>query len=446
MSAVSISLMFFDLMYNLVGAYFYCKIGQIKLELSSRNKIVLNILILITSTVFTSFLVLKVSPDIRVLLKLLMILLTYSVMFRQSKTRNLMITVLIYLSCVVSEMIVVFGAELFVNISPNEWLMNVQNVLISNFIILCVSTTILAIPKIQRLAIRIVHWYSNKDFLTLVIITTIGMFCSVFLLIENFKGVDSLFLFSANNIFSFGIILLVIILIIEKANNNRILEAYDKLIDYVKVYEKVITERGKQQHEYKNQLIFIREMLNKNDKKTIKYINEQLKLETEDKKMQLFGQLKNVPEGGLKGLIYYKIQEMKKNQVDVFISVDGALENEKLWIVCDENLRDISRIVGVYLDNAAESAKNAQQKSFAIDIGYDDGNLVFSFSNTYSGSLDVSSMGKEGYTTKGLNRGFGLSLVRDILSKNNYLSQEKEVNGRFYVQRLIVHSENKNEY
>lgn len=446
MSAVSISLMFFSLLFNLAGAYFYCKIGQVKINVKSWKTMVPSAVILITSAIFTSFLVQNVTPQIRFWLKFLMELMTYTILFRQSKTRNLMITLLLFLSCAVSELIVVLGAAILYEIPADNWRGTVDNIFKANLLILIMYIIILSIPNIRKIFQKIVHWYADKDFITLSTITVVGLYCSLILLGENFNGVDELYIFIINNIFSFGIIILVIILIVEKANNNRIIEAYDKLMDYIKVYENVIVERGKQQHEYKNQLIVIREMIKTDDKKTTKYIDKQLKVETENKKMKLFGQLKNVPEGGLKGLIYYKIQEMERNNVTVFVSVNKELENEKIWKICDNNLQDISRIIGVYLDNAAEAIKKADNKSFAIDIDYDNGDIIFNFSNTYCGFLDVMNMEKDGYTTKGLNRGYGLSLVRDIISKNRYLSQKKEINGRFFVQQLCIHKHKKNNY
>lgn len=442
MSAVSISLILFDLLFNIAIAYFYCKIGEIDFNFKNWKKTLSSFVILFISAFFTSYLVQNVTPGIRFWTKFLMEVLTYAVLFHQSRTRNLMISLLLFLTCGIAELIVVLGAAAIFQISPNNWRDTVGNIAKSNILIWVMYVLVLSLPSVQRLYRKITHWYSNKDFLTLSIISIIGLYCSAFLLMENFKGVNDIALFCINNIFSFGVIILVIILIVEKGNNNRIIEAYDKLMEYIKVYEKVITERGKQQHEYKNQLILIRSMIKSDDKKTVQYINEQLKIETTDKKMILFSQLKNVPEGGLKGLIYYKIEEMEKNGINVFISVDSQLENEKLWKVCDRNLQDISRIIGVYLDNAAESAKNAEQKYFAIDISYENKSIIFSFSNSYSGTLDVANINKDGFTTKGINRGFGLSLVRDILVKNRNLSQEREINGKFYVQKLIV---NKNE-
>ena len=90
------------------------------------------------------------------------------------------------------------------------------------------------------------------------------------------------------------------------------------------------------------------------------------------------------------------------------------------------------------MDNAIEAAERADKKFVIIDIDAEGENIIFSFSNTYEGHIEVGKMDKQGYSTKGKSRGYGLSLVQDLLSKNAYLSQKREINGIFYVQKLII--------
>jgi two-component system sensor histidine kinase AgrC len=223
----------------------------------------------------------------------------------------------------------------------------------------------------------------------------------------------------------------------QRSKNGELKKAYDYLLEYVKEYEKALDEKSKAQHEYKNQLSVIRGMANKNNKKLHKYIDDMLEIE-ENKESRILNNLKPLPTGGLKGLIYYKTASMIKKSMEVHVNVDSTLENEEYWNLCEKNLHSISTIVGVYLDNAIEAAENAEKKFVIIDIDVEEGNIIFSFSNTYEGHIEVGKMDKQGYSTKGKKRGYGLSLVQDILNKNTYLSQEREMNGIFYVQKLII--------
>ena len=103
--------------------------------------------------------------------------------------------------------------------------------------------------------------------------------------------------------------------LVERTNNTKLAMEYDQLLDYVKTYEEVIEEKSKNQHEYNNQLILIREMLGNRNKKVREYIDQILSIENEQSKDNWLNKIKNIPNGGLKGLIHYKIVEMQKKKI-----------------------------------------------------------------------------------------------------------------------------------
>jgi two-component system sensor histidine kinase AgrC len=170
-------------------------------------------------------------------------------------------------------------------------------------------------------------------------------------------------------------------------------------------------------------------------KEAISYIDKILKNEKDDYNIELLKKLHYLPQGGLKGLIYYKIEQMIDKKIDVYVDISSNLKNTK---VLKDNLQDISKIIGVYLDNAIEAALNADKKYIIIESYMEDDNIVFKFSNTYKESVDLNKVDKEGYTTKGEGKGYGLSLVKDILENNKTFSQERELNGIYYVQKLYI--------
>lgn len=223
----------------------------------------------------------------------------------------------------------------------------------------------------------------------------------------------------------------------QRSKNGELKKEYDYLLDYVKEYEKALDEKSKAQHESKNQLVVIKSLANKNNTKLHKYIDEILDVE-ESKESHLLNSLRILPTCGLKGLIYYKTAKMFKKGMEVHVNVESILQDEKYWELCEKHLHSVSTVIGVYLDNAIEAAEKADKKFVIIDIDADGEDVIFSFSNTYEGHIDVGKMDKQGYSTKGKSRGYGLSLVQDILNKSEYLSQKREINGIFYVQKLII--------
>ena len=129
---------------------------------------------------------------------------------------------------------------------------------------------------------------------------------------------------------------------------------------------------------------------------------------------------------------------MLKNNVTIFVDISPQLQelnnNENL----NKYLEDISKIVGVYLDNAIQAVNELPEKYIILEFYLEDSYIVFSLSNNYKSKINFDEVDIEGYTTKGYGHGYGLSLVKDILSKNNNLAQRREMNGIYYVQKLYI--------
>ena len=209
-------------------------------------------------------------------------------------------------------------------------------------------------------------------------------------------------------------------------------------MDYVKTYEEVIEEKSKNQHEYNNQLILIREMLGTRNKKVREYIDQLLSIENEQSKGNWLTKIKNIPNGGLKGLIHYKIVEMQKKKIKLYIDINENVNNKKTNKYLRDNLNDISKIIGVYLDNAREAALKSKEKYIIIEAECNKDNLDFSISNTYKEGINPNKIDNAGYSKKGKGRGYGLSLVRDIISKRDDVEQYREFNGIYFVQHICL--------
>ena len=180
-------------------------------------------------------------------------------------------------------------------------------------------------------------------------------------------------------------------------------------------------------------------MIEDNDADIIDYINGILHDNDKNKDTKWLTRLTNIPLGGLKGLIYYKINEMISKGIDVNLEVAESLNKKSLWKNYSENSHDISKIIGVYIDNAIEAASLSTSKEVEIQFYLENNNIVLCLGNTFVGNIDLSKIDAEGYSTKGNNRGYGLPLAKDLLSKHSdILESERTIIHNYYVQNLMI--------
>ena len=102
---------------------------------------------------------------------------------------------------------------------------------------------------------------------------------------------------------------------------------------------------------------------------------------------------------------------------------------------------NISKVLGVLIDNAIEGALDSSKKEISLDISKDNNYIVMTISNTYNKNIDINKIGKKGYTSKGKGHGFGLRLVKEIIKKNNKLELVTETDDNNIIQTFLIESE-----
>lgn len=359
-------------------------------------------------------------------------------LYKKGIVKTLIGILIIVIIVLASEFIYDLFLQYGLKVKLQEFYKNVLGYLLSNVIIFLISMIIVNIKNIKSYFKEIISWYSEKSTINSILISFLLLTMAMFILYNNFSGFLPSILLLFMNIFSIGVIVFVIGYFKEKSNNNRIIIEYDQLLKYVNKYEKVVEDKSKRQHEYKNQLVLIKGMISKTNKKAIEYIDSLYEEEKDDSNLEMLKKLQYLPSGGLKGLIYYKLEDMKDKKINVFVDISPKVKNVKVNKKLDSNLKDISKVIGVYLDNAIEASIKSKEKYIVLEIYLEKDEWVFSLSNTYKGEINLSRIDKEGYTTKGSGKGYGLSLVKDIIEHNSDLRQERELRGIYYTQKLYM--------
>lgn len=306
--------------------------------------------------------------------------------------------------------------------------------LVTNIFISVFSIVLVFIPFVKKL-MRSVETLACKNgkfmrnlFIILIIIYLIVSKNGLELILKSNYYVNILFIF--------GIVTILMIIIKNENKYEKVTEENKMMLGYVIKYEKIITEQGKANHEFKNQLMVIRGYAQMNSPKLIEYIDSLTQDANKTHSSFLISQLNKFPDGGIKGLLYYKLSVIEDYKLDYQINVEKGVKTS-LNNLNTSFYKNITKVLGVIMDNAIYASNNSKDKKIIIDVFKEKGLVNFSIRNTYKGKIDISNIGT-GFSTKGSGHGYGLKLVQDIINNNDYLTLENCLEDSYYVANLKV--------
>lgn len=428
-----------DIMNSIVLSASMLKKTKSDVQTYDKRFFIKYILSIILFALLCNLLLYNTSKILKTIFKILLLSAFLGNVFMEKNSKILMRVFLVYIIFAIFDTL--FGlVYLGIFHMTMETFNNNAFYIIGGNILIAILTYIpLRLEKVERFIQNICEWYSGKGIINLIVNITLCIISLWFFINKNATGYTPLYEYILN----FGIIIIIMIFVIgffkENSDKNQIKKEYDQLLNYAKTYEQEVVEKSKWQHEYENQLIMIKDKIDPENKKALRYINKLLKNKPLNENSQWLGKLTKFPDIGIKGLLHYKICQMIQNNIQVYVDViDEDLIPSKIpEKLLEENLQDISMALGVYLDNAMQAASESQSKYLIVEFKCTEEEIVFQISNTYKGNVSIDKMNQERFSTKGENHGYGLSIVRDILAKNKHLSQGKEMNGIYYVQKLV---------
>lgn len=338
----------------------------------------------------------------------------------------------------VSEIIVSFCLALF-GMTSMDVVNKPPYILLINILVSLCSVFLCYLPIIKRLLFKLIKIFDkNKNF-----IKYLYVFLVILYIITLKNGLEILLMsnYYVNVLFILAIVVVLTIIIKNEFKYEQINEQNKQMINYVTKYEKIITEQGKANHEFKNQLMVIRGYAQMNSPKLIEYLDSVVEDANKTQSSYLISQLNKFPDGGIKGLLYYKLSLMDDLKIKYDINVESGVKT-KLNSLGTNTYKNITKILGVLLDNAIDASKQAKNKKIVISVIKEKSNVIFKIYNTYKGKIDISKIGT-GHTTKGKGHGYGLRLVKDIIENNKGFKIENELDNEYYVCMLSVKTINK---
>lgn len=417
----------------LAGTIIALKISNIKIEKNS--KLILKIYLL--NLVYLTLSGTIIPQNLRFFFSLILLSLIYYFIIDKQIKKSLIKAVVTMILLSISE--IVCSGLLYIFISDMHHIGNVWyfNLLL---VVMIVITSILLCLILKNKLLKIIDKFKNVNIIYFCVILII----IYFIVAKNALYIKLDFDIVINLIILISSILLFILIMIKELKNNQLKDINQQMLNYVIKYEKIITEQGKANHEFKNQLMVIRGYAQMNSHKLIEYIDSIVK-DTRKTSGYLISQLNKFPDGGIKGLLYYKLSVMEDEQIKYDINVETGVKF-KLNTLDINMYKNVTKILGVLLDNAIDACKHIKNKKIIILVKQEKNRVIFSIYNTYNGKINLSKIGS-GYTTKGKGHGYGLKLVKDIVDNNKIFSVDKFFENEYYVSRLTIkiYKKNKNE-
>ena len=135
----------------------------------------------------------------------------------------------------------------------------------------------------------------------------------------------------------------------------------------------------------------------------------------------------------LKSILYTKLLLAVNQDIEVNIDIPDQIDSIHMEPV------DLTRMLGIYLDNAIEACLEAEHPVLNFHLGKMNQDIVFIISNTFiDRGLSVDQMLKKEVTTKGSGHGIGLYNVSEILNRYNNIYHETLIKEDLFIQQVQI--------
>ena len=359
----------------------------------------------------------------------------YMIIFNKTSSQILVGSLILYLALFISETITAIFISFIFYLLDNQSMEILKNTILINIIITTISYLIIKKNE-KKLIILIKNSNSNAKsgiFMTILILVTISLLVFKIPLSNWSLNIE----FMLTMLFLLCFILIGFYMLKQKADIQKTTAMYQQLVDYSDITNNLLEEYRVISHEQKNHLLIIRGMLDETNKELVDYVDNLLDKQV-GFKYEWIGDLNHLPLSGLKGLINYKLMEMEALGIVTDVSISKEVLKTKLNKLSTKQKDNLYSIMGVYLDNAIQAAKDSKKKEISLEVYKEKKNVTIVLANTYKGKIELDKLDNYGYSTKGKNHGVGLHIVKRIIEEETIFTQSRDLFDEYYIQKLVI--------
>jgi len=221
--------------------------------------------------------------------------------------------------------------------------------------------------------------------------------------------------------------LMVSVMVYQYFNNKEVENEKHQLQELMHEYENVLNQTSENRHEMLNDLLILRSIADKNSSEFTRTLDGIIR-QYDTKKFKKYTSLAKLPTG-VKDMIYYKIAFINENEIN-FDTVVNGVDYAKFEAMDKDLYYKVCKILGILMDNAIDACVDSDKKKLIVSVYTETEDLCVEIDNSYSGIVDTDEIKKKGYTTKGKNHGYGLTILNRIVDETKELEFEQSINDK----------------
>lgn len=399
-----------------------------------------NLIIIIIYTIILSLITLYLKNNFLKLSCLLLLnIITLKIIYNQSINKTILTSTLIYILFMISEVLCVTILSFFLKFNKFLTTSSIFINLLLNFIIFIIACliTILFKTKLQKIIQKLDEIFEVSLFVYLIII--LGFIIVLFNNDIKNNIIITIFILLVFNI-------IFVLMLKEKLMYKKIKEKTENINQNADFLIETIDNFRRLNHKTKNDFILIRSLIKNNEnKEAIKIIDEIL----EDINVPNFTKkFDNINSIKLRNFLSIKFNNIQNKNITLNVEVSKEASSINLDNIIKETYtKDFYRILGILLDNAIEATETDQNKQITLDIYINKNDYIITIANTFNSKVELDKIYTYKYSTKGKNRGYGLSLLNEIIKTSPIFDINQEIVKNVFYSELKIHmSKNKTKF
>ncbi|MBH5320093.1 GHKL domain-containing protein [Paenibacillus sp. GSMTC-2017] len=241
-------------------------------------------------------------------------------------------------------------------------------------------------------------------------------------------------------LFYFAMLVIVFIIIIRSVKRDMVMQngqqQYERMMEYTVNLEQLYGDMQKFRQDYMDTLLTMSEYIQGKDIGRLQSYFEQkiipisYDMQSNDFKLTA---LHNVKLQELKGILSSKLIKAQELKIDTVLEASEPIETVHMESV------QLCRCLGILLDNAIEEAVLCEAPTLKVAlIKYEHSELIIVANSCREGEVPLYKLFEKGFSTKGSNRGLGLSNLKEIISQFQGVTLDTQSNKGEFVQLLYL--------